>query len=77
MSFSFTLATISLEVRSDVHHVAIFVHVLEALIIVINFFSLHGSLRRIDSQGLSQVRREDYLYRVDLRGLSTLDLIYS
>jgi len=77
MSFSFTLAAISLEVRSDVHHVAIFVHVLEALIIVINFLSLHGSLRRIDSQGLSQVRREDYLYRVDLRGLSTLDLIYS
>ena len=60
MSLSFTLAAISLEVRSDVHHVAIFVHVLEALIII-NFFSLHGSLWSIDSKCLSQVRREDYL----------------
>ena len=67
MSLSFTLATISLEVGSDVYHVAILVYILKAFVVVINFLGLHSSFGSINPQSFSQVRREDYLYGVDFR----------
>ena len=77
MSFGFTFATISLEVGSDVYHVAIAILVLVFIltVVVINFFSFNSSFWCVDFQGLCQVRWEYHLHRVDL-GLSfTLNVV--
>ena len=76
MSLSFTFATITLEVRSYVDHIAVLINILEATVIVVVLFNFDSSLRVGDSESFSQVRREYYLDRLKL-GMVALDLFFS
>jgi hypothetical protein len=76
MSLGFTFATITLEVRSHVDHIAVLVNILEATVIVVVLFNFHSSLWSGDSESFSQVRREYYLNRLKL-GMVALDLFFS
>lgn len=77
MSLSFTFATVTLEVRSYVDHIAVLFNILEARVIVVIFFNFYSSLWVIiDSESFSQLRREYYLDRLEL-GMVALDLFFS